>query len=401
LAGVFVSYAREDGAFVRRLHDALAAADRDPAWDQDHEVIPFSSLYEDEITAAITAADKFVFVISPDSLASQPCAWELATAQEAGKQVIPLLRRAVPADQSIPAAIAKRNWIFFDDDDRFQDAFSELIQTLDTDIAWITRHKQLQVRAKDWADADAAKSKLLRGTDLNNAEKWLADESSHPTTPPTTLQRQYLAASRRAATQTTRTISGALAAGLAVALALAVIALVQRNHAQHEATAAQARQLAAQAVADLPVNPATSLRLALRSTMLNSSSQGTRALQLALADDSLRMTFNPGFGPGAQAVWDPNAEIIAAAGKGNTVQLWNPRTGKLLRILGSLPRGYPRARYSPRSPGVAWSRSGTPPPISPSTCRRSTTHCAPKPPRPRPTSMAATSRRCGNPAQGI
>ena len=36
MGGVFLSYAREDLPFVRRLHDALGAAGREPAWDQDH-----------------------------------------------------------------------------------------------------------------------------------------------------------------------------------------------------------------------------------------------------------------------------------------------------------------------------------------------------------------------------
>ena len=70
LAGVFLSYAREDMTFVSRLHQALATAGRDPAWDQDHQIVPFSAPYRAEIATAITASDKFIFVISPHSLAS-------------------------------------------------------------------------------------------------------------------------------------------------------------------------------------------------------------------------------------------------------------------------------------------------------------------------------------------
>ena len=72
LPGVFLSYAREDLPFARRLHDALSAAGRDPAWDQDHAVVPFSAPYQSEIAVAITGSEKFVFVISPDSLDSGP-----------------------------------------------------------------------------------------------------------------------------------------------------------------------------------------------------------------------------------------------------------------------------------------------------------------------------------------
>ena len=90
MAGAFISYAREDLQFARRLHDALTAAGRDPAWDQDHAVVPFSAPYQPEIAAAIAKSEKFVFVISPDSLASGPCGEELTVAVESGKQVIPL-----------------------------------------------------------------------------------------------------------------------------------------------------------------------------------------------------------------------------------------------------------------------------------------------------------------------
>ena len=58
MSGVFLSYAREDMPFVRRLHDALSAAGRDPAWDQDHAVVPFSAPYQSEIAAAIAGSEK-------------------------------------------------------------------------------------------------------------------------------------------------------------------------------------------------------------------------------------------------------------------------------------------------------------------------------------------------------
>src|SRR5215469_9641451 len=116
MASVFLSYAHEDMDFVSRLHEALVAAGQQPAWDQDHGVVPFSSPYRAEIAAAITASDKFAFVITPDSLSSGPCAEEIDVAVAAGKQMIPLLRRYAAPGQVVPSAIAERNWIFFNDD---------------------------------------------------------------------------------------------------------------------------------------------------------------------------------------------------------------------------------------------------------------------------------------------
>ena len=58
----FVSYAREDQAFVRRLYAALDGRGR-AVW-VDWEAVPALADWRSEVTAAIEAADVFVFVIS-------------------------------------------------------------------------------------------------------------------------------------------------------------------------------------------------------------------------------------------------------------------------------------------------------------------------------------------------
>ena len=85
---------------------------------------------------------------------------------------------------------------------------------------------------------------------------------------------------------------------------------------------------------------------ALQSTKLSPSSAGIQALRLALGADHTRMAIQPGFGAGTQATWSPATEIIAVTGHRNTVQLWNPRTGRLLRVLGSLPAADPISQLS-------------------------------------------------------
>jgi hypothetical protein len=85
MADVFISYAREDIEFVRRLHEALANQGRD-TW-VDWEGIPPRAEWLAEIRTAIDSAAGFVFVISPDSIASQVCAAELQHAAERNKRV--------------------------------------------------------------------------------------------------------------------------------------------------------------------------------------------------------------------------------------------------------------------------------------------------------------------------
>jgi TIR domain len=82
VADVFVSYARVDAPFVRKLRDALHALERESWVDLDD--IPPSAEWLKEVFAGIEGSDTFVFVISPDSVRSDVCNLELrhALAQE-------------------------------------------------------------------------------------------------------------------------------------------------------------------------------------------------------------------------------------------------------------------------------------------------------------------------------
>ncbi len=75
---VFISYSRKDKEFVRRLDEALAARGRE-AW-VDWEGIRPTEEFMQAIYAAIEGADTFVFVLTPDSVASQACRREIAHA---------------------------------------------------------------------------------------------------------------------------------------------------------------------------------------------------------------------------------------------------------------------------------------------------------------------------------
>src|SRR4051812_20367156 len=87
---VFVSYSRSDAEFVRtRLASVLAARGKD-VW-VDFEDIPPAADWLQRISDGIEAARAFVFVLSPESLASRVCGEELARAVAANKRLIPVL----------------------------------------------------------------------------------------------------------------------------------------------------------------------------------------------------------------------------------------------------------------------------------------------------------------------
>ena len=66
---VFISYSRKDKDFATRLHKALQDRNRE-AW-VDLEDIPPTAEWREKIRAGIKGARAFVFVLSPDSMASK------------------------------------------------------------------------------------------------------------------------------------------------------------------------------------------------------------------------------------------------------------------------------------------------------------------------------------------
>src|SRR5215216_4606830 len=69
MADVFISYAREDQQFVRRLQDALEEHNRE-TWI-DWKDIPLTAKWKQEVFSAIEQADSFAAVISPDFIVSK------------------------------------------------------------------------------------------------------------------------------------------------------------------------------------------------------------------------------------------------------------------------------------------------------------------------------------------
>lgn len=194
MADVFLSYAREDSPFVKRLQQALSDQGRD-VW-VDWEDIPPSAEWLAEIAAAVEAADTFVFVLTPASLGSETCLYELKHAHENNKRIVPVVSRDVEAPH-VPESLARLNWLFFREKDDFDTAFRTLIATIETDLGWVRAHTRLLVRAREWESHRQDTSYVLQGADLEEVESWLSRAAdSKPRT--TQLQMEYISASHRA-----------------------------------------------------------------------------------------------------------------------------------------------------------------------------------------------------------
>ncbi len=274
MADVFISYARLDSEFVRKLQAGLAAAGRD-VW-VDWQDIPLTAEWLQEIYAGIEGADNFVFVITPESVRSATCQKEITHAADCHKRLIPILHRATP-DADIPESVAKFNFVFLRDSDDFEAAFNALIQTLDTDLAWKAVHTRLLVRAREWERKGSSQSLLLRGDDLRDAEQWQA-QAGNKQPGPTPVQSQYILASRRAETRRHRLTLAFSSAALVITAVLAIVALFQRNEARQETAIATSRQLAAQAELARATSPETSALLSVEAGRLASVPENTLAI---------------------------------------------------------------------------------------------------------------------------
>ncbi|MGH2412874.1 MAG: TIR domain-containing protein, partial [Microcystaceae cyanobacterium] len=178
MTDVFISYSRKDKIFVQTLHDALKASHRE-TW-VDWENIPKGTEWWREIEAGIEGANTFIFVISPDSVASSVCGDEINYAIKNGKRFLPIVRRDVdfgqfeeinPSHQALKA----HNWLFFREEDNFEQSFAGLVISLETDIDYVQQHTEILREAKKWENNQRNDSFLLQGEELAGAEKWLEE----------------------------------------------------------------------------------------------------------------------------------------------------------------------------------------------------------------------------------
>src|SRR6266545_3320597 len=211
MAKLFVSYSRRDSVAARKLIESFRSIGQD-VW-VDWESIPPAVDWLEQIFRGIEEADAFIFMISPDSIASEVCKVEIGRAAQNNKRIIPIVLRDVDPNAT-PENIRKLNWTFLRETDNLEEGLAKVKTAIELDLDWLEEHNRLQVRALEWHRKKDV-SLLLRGRDLRNAIHMVQTYTSKDPTP-TDLQRKYIEYSRR--TERNRNIAW-------VATAIAVIAL--------------------------------------------------------------------------------------------------------------------------------------------------------------------------------
>lgn len=263
MSDVFISYSRKDIAFARLIRDALQQSQID-TWI-DWERIPVGERWWLEICEAIQNANVFMFIISQNSIGSKVCKEEISQALQNHKRIIPIVVDNLEPEtiQEFVPELPQYNWIIFERDhifrleenpqadsekaeDRqlaiprlpqFAQAFERLSLAIHTDWGWVKYHTQLQLDALRWENTQKDPSYLIRGAELEEAERKLI-QPGNKDPQPTSLQADYITESRKEenrqekkARQRQRIALWAVGIGLVVAVALGLVAWVQRNEA--------------------------------------------------------------------------------------------------------------------------------------------------------------------------
>jgi WD40 repeat protein len=355
---VFVSYARADKAFVAALTDALKERGRQ-AW-VDWEGIRPTAAWMAEIYRAIEASDTFVLVISPTSVRSAVCGQEVAHALALNKRVVPLVRTEVDPQQ-VPEGVGSLNWIFFRAEDDFGAAVTTLVDAIDTDLSWVRDHTRLLLKAAEWDEGGHSKGLLLRGRELESAERWLA-ESAAKRPSASTLHTAYIIASRRASSARLRWTAFAAVLIVLVASGLAVTAWHERNQAlvqrqaaeeqtriarqqtalaEHRQQVSLSRELAVSSAAELSVDPEAGLVLAIKAVSAAPTEEARFALTQAVLASHERGVLAPTSGRGpVEADLSADGHLALVFPVIGHIQVWDVDSGRVVSTLaGSASSG--------------------------------------------------------------
>ena len=188
---VFVSYSRRDKEFTDQLVLGLKACGFEAYIDR--EDIAAGEDWADRLGRLIEDADTVVYVLSPDSVSSEQCSWEVQETLRKSKRLLPVVWRPVPEDQT-PPEMARLNYIFFSGEGHnFASGLADLSEALRIDINWIREHTRLASAAARWHERGRSEAMVMRGDELDAAGAWAA--SRPPGAPAITdLQADYIEA---------------------------------------------------------------------------------------------------------------------------------------------------------------------------------------------------------------
>jgi WD40 repeat protein len=208
-------------------------------------------------------------------------------------------------------------------------AWPRLRQWVEEDRHGLLVRQQLGEAATGWRSGGQDRGDLYRGARLSAALDW-----SNGRTDLTADERAFLQASERDRRRTTRRLRG-LVAGLATLLVVALvaggIAVIAQNTTEDERRAAHSRQLAAESVAQVDVDPIGAMRKAVEAWHTDQTTEARGAVLSAPL-----LTYPTAIKTGLERAYsvDVSADgsYIAAGSEDGEVALWDVAARKRLDV---------------------------------------------------------------------
>ena len=168
---VFISYARADASdFAEYLAAALKFVGFDAYLDRYN--IAKAEDWEARLGDLIAKSDTIIFIITPQSVNSTRCDWEIKRTVAMSKRLVPVQWISVP-EADVPVELKRLNYTIFTTGESFSAPLAELVDTLRQDLDWLRQQTQLNEQAGRWHGRERDPDLLLRGTEISEARAWL------------------------------------------------------------------------------------------------------------------------------------------------------------------------------------------------------------------------------------
>lgn len=167
---VFLSYSRRDLEEAEEISRHLKDKNFNVFRDME-DILPTED-WRDRLSELISEADAIVFLLSPASVDSEVCAWEIDLAARLGKKIAPIVIKDVEG-ASIPPVLSRLNYIFATDRNRLQNAVLSLTDALSGHAEWARDYSKLLNRARNWEREGFTYEGLLGDSELVKASALL------------------------------------------------------------------------------------------------------------------------------------------------------------------------------------------------------------------------------------
>lgn len=167
---VFISYSRSDTDDISRITGEIKGENLEILLDVE-DILPGED-WKKRLERMIERSDIVVFMLSPDSLRSEYCQWEVEYADLRGKRLVPIVIKDAN-NETIPDLLQQKNYLFIRNETERDANIHLLVDTLKVDVRWFRYQTNLLERSIAWNDAKRPADDLLGGQRLKEASDHL------------------------------------------------------------------------------------------------------------------------------------------------------------------------------------------------------------------------------------